>query len=145
MFASTFTKRLIQRVDLGVVMGAADDDPSGIATSSQAGAHAGFGLLWTVVLTWPLMVAVRSISARIGRVAGRGLSSKMLRVFPRPVIGAAVLALPTERHIAVPSRPSSWPGPPQSRLQSSLLVILGRAQRMQWRSVAALHDHGRNQ
>lgn len=145
MFASTSTKSLIQRVDPGVVMGAADDDPGGIPSCSQAGAHAGFGLLWTVVLTWPLMAAVQSVSARIGGVSGRGLAVKMLRVFPRPVIGAAVLALPTELQIAVPSRPSSWLGRSLSRFQSSLLVILGRAQRMRERSVAALHDHGRNQ
>jgi NRAMP (natural resistance-associated macrophage protein)-like metal ion transporter len=93
MVATTPSKSLIQRVGPGVITGAADDDPSGIATYSQAGAHAGFGLLWTVVLTWPLMVAVQSISARIGRVTGRGLAANMLRVFPRPVVGAAVLGL----------------------------------------------------
>ena len=65
---ATSTQGLIKRLGPGVITGAADDDPSGIATYSQAGAHAGFGLLWTVVLTWPLMVAVQSVSARIGRV-----------------------------------------------------------------------------
>lgn len=77
----------------GVITGAADDDPSGIATYSQAGAQAGFGLLWTVVLTWPLMVAVQSVSARIGRVTGRGLAANMCRVFPRPVVLVAALLL----------------------------------------------------
>ena len=57
---------LTKRVGPGIITGAADDDPSGIATYSQAGAQAGFGLLWTVVLTWPMMVAVQSMSARIG-------------------------------------------------------------------------------
>ena len=70
----------------GVVTGAADDDPSGIATYSQAGAQAGLGLLWTVVLTWPMMVAVQSVSARIGRVTGRGLAANMADVFPRPAV-----------------------------------------------------------
>ena len=81
---------LIKRLGPGVITGAADDDPSGIATYSQAGAQAGFGLLWTVVITWPMMVAVQSISARIGRVTGKGLAANMLAVFPRPVVQALV-------------------------------------------------------
>ncbi len=76
-----------------MITGAADDDPSGIATYSQAGAQAGFGLLWTVVLTWPLMLAVQSVSARIGRVTGRGLAANMCRVFPKPVVLALVALL----------------------------------------------------
>ncbi len=90
---ATNTQGLIKRLGPGVITGAADDDPSGIATYSQAGAHAGFGLLWTVVLTWPLMVAVQSVSARIGRVTGRGLAANMCRSFPRPVVLGAVLLL----------------------------------------------------
>jgi NRAMP (natural resistance-associated macrophage protein)-like metal ion transporter len=73
---------LAKRLGPGVITGAADDDPSGIATYSQAGAQAGFGLLWTVVITWPMMVAVQSISARIGRVTGKGLAANMMAVFP---------------------------------------------------------------
>jgi NRAMP (natural resistance-associated macrophage protein)-like metal ion transporter len=84
---------LFKRLGPGVITGAADDDPSGIATYSQAGAQAGFNLLWTVVLTWPLMVAVQSISARIGRVTGRGLAGNMMRVFPHPVVNTLVLLL----------------------------------------------------
>src|SRR6185295_1559271 len=53
---------------------------------SQAGAQAGVGLLWTVVLTWPMMVAVQSVCARVGRVTGHGLAANMLRTFPRPVV-----------------------------------------------------------
>jgi NRAMP (natural resistance-associated macrophage protein)-like metal ion transporter len=86
-------KDLSKRLGPGVITGAADDDPSGIATYSQAGAQAGFGLLWTVVLTWPMMVAVQSISARIGRVTGRGLAANMLDVFPKPVVGLLVALL----------------------------------------------------
>lgn len=82
-----------KRLGPGVITGAADDDPSGIATYSQAGAQAGFGLLWTVVITLPMMVAVQSISARIGRVTGHGLAANMLAVFPRPVVGALVALL----------------------------------------------------
>jgi NRAMP (natural resistance-associated macrophage protein)-like metal ion transporter len=84
---------LFKRLGPGVITGAADDDPSGIATYSQAGAQAGFGLLWTVVLTWPLMVPVQSISARVGRATGRGLAGNMVLIFPRPVVTGLVLLL----------------------------------------------------
>jgi NRAMP (natural resistance-associated macrophage protein)-like metal ion transporter len=81
---AVFLKNLLRRLGPGVITGAADDDPSGIATYSQAGAQQGMGLLWTVVLTWPMMVAVQSVSGRIGRVTGHGLAANMLAVFPRP-------------------------------------------------------------
>jgi Mn2+/Fe2+ NRAMP family transporter len=74
----------------GVITGAADDDPSGIATYSQAGAQFGLNMLWTVILTWPFMVAVQSISARIGRVTGHGLTTNMVAVMPRAVVVALV-------------------------------------------------------
>jgi NRAMP (natural resistance-associated macrophage protein)-like metal ion transporter len=83
-------RSLFKRLGPGVVTGAADDDPSGIATYSQAGAQTGLTLLWTVVLTWPMMVAVQSVSARIGRVTGRGLAANMAEVFPRPVVTVLV-------------------------------------------------------
>jgi NRAMP (natural resistance-associated macrophage protein)-like metal ion transporter len=67
----------------GVVAGAADDDPSGIATYSQAGAQFGYGLLWTQLLSYPLMVAVQLVCAHIGRVTGSGLAQAMTRCFPR--------------------------------------------------------------
>ena len=70
----------------GLITGAADDDPSGIATYSQAGAQFGFGLLWTVVLTWPFMVAVQLISARIGRVTGHGIAANIKSTMPQPVL-----------------------------------------------------------
>ena len=76
-----------------MITGAADDDPSGIATYSQAGAQVGVSLLWTVVLTWPMMAAVQSVSARIGRVTGHGLAAGMVRVFPRHVVTGLVLLL----------------------------------------------------
>ncbi|MDI1284802.1 MAG: divalent metal cation transporter [Reyranella sp.] len=81
---------LLKRVGPGIITGAADDDPSGIATYSQAGAQFGLNMLWTVVLTWPLMVAVQSISARIGRVTGRGLAANLAEVFPRRLVGVLV-------------------------------------------------------
>jgi len=77
----------------GLITGAADDDPSGIATYSQAGAQFGVNMLWTVAVTYPLMVAVQLISARIGRVTGAGLAANLLRVFPRPVVVGLVVLL----------------------------------------------------
>lgn len=71
-----------RRLGPGLITGAADDDPSGIATYSQAGARFGTELLWTVVLTLPLMTAIQSICARIGRVTGQGLAANMRRVLP---------------------------------------------------------------
>ena len=70
----------------GVVAGAADDDPSGIATYSIAGAQFGFGFLWTACLTWPLMAAVQTMCARVGMVTGRGLIGNLKQRFPRSVL-----------------------------------------------------------
>ncbi|HKR88893.1 MAG TPA: divalent metal cation transporter [Phenylobacterium sp.] len=85
--------KLLQRLGPGLITGAADDDPSGIATYSQAGAAFGLNMLWTVVLTYPLMTAVQSICARIGRVTGKGLASNLAEIFPRPVVLALVALL----------------------------------------------------
>ncbi len=70
----------------GIVAGAADDDPSGIATYSQAGAQFGYGLLWTVVLTYPFMVAIQLVSARIGRATGLGIVANVRTLYPRWVV-----------------------------------------------------------
>jgi NRAMP (natural resistance-associated macrophage protein)-like metal ion transporter len=83
----------LARLGPGVVTGAADDDPSGIATYSQAGARFGLNMLWTVLLTYPLMAAIQIISARIGRVSGRGLASNMRRHYPRWILHVTVLML----------------------------------------------------
>jgi len=77
----------------GLITGAADDDPSGIATYSQAGAKFGFALLWTMVLTFPLMVAIQLVAARIGRVTGKGLAANMGAVLPRQAVTTLVLLL----------------------------------------------------
>jgi len=69
----------------GLITGAADDDPSGIATYSQAGAQLGLNALWTALITYPLMAAVQSICARIGRVTGKGLSENIRATFPGSV------------------------------------------------------------
>ncbi len=88
--------RWLKALGPGLITGAADDDPSGIATYSQAGAQFGFGLLWTVVLTWPLMVGIQIISARIGRVTGHGLATNIRQHYPRwllySMVGLLLLA-----------------------------------------------------
>lgn len=77
----------------GLVTGAADDDPSGIATYSQAGAQFGFGLLWTVFLTTPFMIAIQLVSARIGRVTGKGLAANVAELTPRWLVLALIFLL----------------------------------------------------
>lgn len=77
----------------GLVTGAADDDPSGIATYAQAGAHFGYNMLWTMLLTYPLMSAIQLVSARIGRVTGCGLASNMGAIWPKPLVLGLVLLL----------------------------------------------------
>src|SRR5271155_2341303 len=74
----------------GLITGASDDDPSGIATYSQAGAQFGYSLGWTLLLTYPLMCAIQLISAQIGRVTGHGLAGNMRRHFPKPLLYALV-------------------------------------------------------
>jgi NRAMP (natural resistance-associated macrophage protein)-like metal ion transporter len=66
----------------GLITGASDDDPSGIATYSQAGAQFGYSLGWTLLLTYPLMCAIQMIRAQVGRVTGRGLAGNMRRHYP---------------------------------------------------------------
>jgi len=77
----------------GLVTGAADDDPSGIATYSQAGAQFGFSLLWTVFLTTPFMIAIQLVSAEIGRVTGKGIAANAKEVAPKWVVLGLVLLL----------------------------------------------------
>src|SRR5579863_8137416 len=77
---------LLKQLGPGIITGAADDDPSGIATYSQGGAQFGFNLLWTLPLTFPLMTAIQMVSALIGRVTGRGLAYNMGQVMPRPLV-----------------------------------------------------------
>jgi len=77
------TKELVDTLGPGLITGAADDDPSGIATYSQAGAQFRFGLVWTLLLTTPLMISIQMLSARIGWVTGEGLASNIQKLFPR--------------------------------------------------------------
>jgi Mn2+/Fe2+ NRAMP family transporter len=77
----------------GLITGAADDDPSGIATYSQAGAQFGFNMLWTVVLTYPLMVGIQMVSARLGCITGHGLAANIKQHLPRSVLYGIVSLL----------------------------------------------------
>ncbi|MCA8479748.1 MULTISPECIES: NRAMP family divalent metal transporter [Burkholderia] len=83
----------LRRLGPGLITGAADDDPSGIGTYSQAGAQFGFELLWSLLLTYPLMTAIQLVSARIGRVTGKGLASNMRTHYPRWLLYATVALL----------------------------------------------------
>jgi Mn2+/Fe2+ NRAMP family transporter len=84
---------LFEQLGPGLITGAADDDPSGIATYSQAGAQFSFNMLWTMVLTCPLMTAVQMVSAQIGRVTGSGLANNLGAVLPKPFVLTLVALL----------------------------------------------------
>src|SRR3569623_2008532 len=77
----------------GLITGAADDDPSGIGTYSQAGAQLGYGISWTMLLTLPQMIAIQDISARLGRVTGRGIAGNACRFYPALVLNVVVALL----------------------------------------------------
>ena len=86
-------KRWFASLGPGLITGAADDDPSGIATYSQAGSRFGYDMGWTLLLTYPLMVGIQLASARIGRVSGRGLAEAFLRLWPPWVVWLLVVSL----------------------------------------------------
>lgn len=87
---------VLAKLGPGLITGAADDDPSGIATYSQAGAQFGFNMLWTILLTYPLMCGIQIVSARIGRVSGHGLATNIARHYPKAllyfIIGSLLVA-----------------------------------------------------
>src|SRR5262250_3333034 len=87
------TRRWLRQLGPGLITGAADDDPSGIATYSQAGAQFGYSLGWTMLLTFPLMAAVQEVSARIGRGTGYGLAGNLRRHYPGWLLKAIVALL----------------------------------------------------
>lgn len=112
----------MRKLGPGLITGAADDDPSGIATYSQAGAQFGFGMLWTLLFTYPLMMGIQIVSARLGRVTGNGLAANIRMVCPAPVlylivgllvfantinIAADVAAMGDAVHLAV-GGPAHW-------------------------------------
>ena len=81
------------RLGPGLITGAADDDPGGVATHSQAGAAFGLNMLWSVVLAYPLLAGIQQVVARIGRVTGHGLAANIKKVFPRWLLAMLVLSL----------------------------------------------------
>jgi Mn2+/Fe2+ NRAMP family transporter len=89
----TTIRRFFAALGPGVVTGAADDDPSGIATYSIAGAQLGTAMLWTAFITWPLMGCVQFMCARIGMVTGVGLAGALRKKFPLQLLIVASLAL----------------------------------------------------
>ncbi len=97
---------LFKQLGPGLITGAADDDPSGIATYSQAGAQFGFNMLWTMALTYPLMTAVQLVSAQMGRVTGCGLAKNIGDLFPKPlVLGFVGLLFIANTITSVPTLP----------------------------------------
>ena len=86
-------KRFLKIFGPGIITGAADDDPSGVATYSIAGAQLGTTMLWTAFITWPMMGAVQFMCARIGMVTGEGLAGALRKKFPKPLLIIASVAL----------------------------------------------------
>ena len=89
-------RRLLAFLGPGLITGASDDDPSGIATYSQAGAQFGYNMSWVMLFTWPLMVTIQEISARIGRVTGHGIAGNIRQHYPawllRTIVALLVIA-----------------------------------------------------
>ena len=92
-FVGPSKPRLLGVLGPGLITGASDDDPSGIATYSQAGAQFGFGLTWTMLFSYPLMSVVQEISARIGRTTGRGIAGNMRKYYPNWLLQSVVVLL----------------------------------------------------
>jgi NRAMP (natural resistance-associated macrophage protein)-like metal ion transporter len=86
-------RRLFAILGPGLITGAADDDPSSVGTYSVVGAQLGTSVLWTALITWPLIAAVQMVCARIGIVTGSGLAQALVQKFPRPLVAAACLGL----------------------------------------------------
>src|SRR6201986_4108681 len=80
------TPKLLQVLGPGLITGASDDDPSGIATYSQVGAQFGFDMGWVMLFSWPLMCAIQEISAPIGRVTGQGIAGNLKAHYPRSLL-----------------------------------------------------------
>lgn len=114
---------LLKSLGPGLVTGASDDDPSGIATYSQAGAQYGLATLWTALITFPLMAAIQEMCARIGLVTSQGLTGILRKSYPRPVlwlmilfsfpaivlnIGADIAGMGAVANLIVPSIPTSY-------------------------------------
>ena len=93
--------RIFRALGPGLITGAADDDPSGIATYSQEGAQFGFAITWTLLFTYPLMAVIQEISARIGRTTGKGIAANIRYQYPNVVLQCIVFLL-------IDLRPCFW-------------------------------------
>jgi NRAMP (natural resistance-associated macrophage protein)-like metal ion transporter len=88
-----FVGRIFSKLGPGLITGASDDDPSGIATYSQVGAQFGYALLWTMLVSYPLMVAIQEICGRIGRVTGCGLAANLRKSYPKTLLFLVLLLM----------------------------------------------------
>ncbi|MBR0894169.1 divalent metal cation transporter [Bradyrhizobium tropiciagri] len=86
-------RNVLKTLGPGLITGASDDDPSGIGTYSQAGAQLGYGIGWTMLLTFPLMTAIQEISARVGRVTGHGIAGNVCKHYPSWLLAVVVTLL----------------------------------------------------
>src|SRR5215212_11002335 len=86
-------RSFVRALGPGLITGAADDDPSGIGTHSQIGAQFGYGLAWTFVLSFPLMVVIQEVAAQIGRVTGAGIARNLKRHYSRTLLWLIVSLL----------------------------------------------------
>src|SRR5258705_4095375 len=102
-------RRFFKKLGPGLITGSSDDDPSGIGTYSQAGAQLGYGIGWTMLLTFPLMAAIQEISARVGRVTGHGLLGNVCRHYSSGLLNVfgTLLFIANTINIAVDLRASA--------------------------------------
>src|SRR5215831_14080596 len=94
-------RRGVKILGPGLVTGASDDDPSGIGTYSQAGAQFGFAICWTMLFSYPLMVAIQEISARVGRTTGHGIAGNIRRNYPNWMLQGVVFLVLTANTINI--------------------------------------------
>lgn len=90
---SSAARKALAKLGPGLVTGAADDDPSGIATYSQVGAQFGYGMAWTILFGFPLLASIQAISAEIGSVTGKGVAPNLRQHYPRWLLQVVVLLL----------------------------------------------------
>lgn len=117
----------------GFIAGVADNDPSGIATYSQAGASFGYGMSWTIILTFPMLTTVQQISARIGAASGRGIAANLKANYPKWIvvvlsvllivantinIGADIAAMAAATQLLFPIAPRPQPRSNRSQVNS---------------------------
>ena len=123
---TSLVRRFFSTLGPGVITGAADDDPSGIVTYSIAGAQLGTAMLWTALLTWPLMAAVQMMCARIGMVTGEGLAGALRKRFPKPLLIAAAVALLGANVINIAADLAGMAGAAEmlTRINSHVLVVV---------------------